>query len=191
VRKMSKIKENKIIKVTSVLIRIFITVMLIGFIVAVCLQRFSDNKISIFKYRMFTVVTGSMYPRYNIGDVLIAKEVKPETIRVGDTISYKGNNGDLKDKVITHEVVKVIKDEKTGKYNFNARGLANIIEDPMISEDQLFGVVKYKSFLLSVIYKIIKTSIGFYLFIIIPILYIISSEIIGALLRKEEKRRVS
>ena len=188
---MSKIKENKIIKVTSVLIRIFITVMLIGFIVAVCLQRFSDNKISIFKYRMFTVVTGSMYPRYNIGDVLIAKEVKPETIRVGDTISYKGNNGDLKDKVITHEVVKVIKDEKTGKYNFNARGLANIIEDPMISEDQLFGVVKYKSFLLSVIYKIIKTSIGFYLFIIIPILYIISSEIIGALLRKEEKRRVS
>ncbi len=188
---MSKLKDKKVFKISLTLVKVLMVFVLVGFVLAVCLQRFSGNKISFFKYRMFTVITGSMSPRYNIGDVLIAKEVKPASIKVGDTISYKGKNGDLKDKVITHEVVKVIKNEKTGKYNFNARGLANVIEDPMISEEQIFGKVIYKSLILSIIYKIVKTQIGFYLFIIIPLLYIISSEIISALLHKEEKRRNS
>ena len=38
-------------------------------------------------------------------------------------------------------------------------------------------------------YKIVSTNIGFYLFIIVPILYIIISEIISTLINKEEKKR--
>ena len=59
---------------------------MVGFILSVCLQRFSNNKLSILNYRMFTVISGSMEPLYKIGDVLIAKEVKPEDIKVGDKI---------------------------------------------------------------------------------------------------------
>mgnify|MGYP001043622702 CR=1 FL=1 len=186
---MNRLKENKLFKIVSTIIRGGVIVILVGFILAVCLQRFSDNKISIFKYRMFTVISGSMRPKHDIGDVLISKEVKPSTIKVGDTISYKGKVGDLKNKVITHEVTKVIKDEETGKYNFHARGLTNVIEDPIISEDQIYGVVIYKSLILSLIYRIIGTNIGFYFFIIIPLLYIIGSEIITMLLSREENRR--
>ena len=35
---------------------------------------------------MFTVVSGSMEPKYKIGDVLIAKEKDPSKIKVGDAI---------------------------------------------------------------------------------------------------------
>lgn len=63
---------------------------LVAFIVVVCLQRFSDNKISFFNYRMFTVISGSMKPKYDIGDVLISKKEDPSKIKVGDTISYLG-----------------------------------------------------------------------------------------------------
>jgi signal peptidase len=187
--KLRKIRANKKFKIAMRIIKAFVIVVLVGFIIVVCLQRFSDNKLSFMKYRMFTVISGSMKPKYDIGDVLIAKEVDPSTIKVGDDISYLGRSGSFKDKVITHRVTEIKKD-KNGKYFFKAKGLVNVIEDPgYISEDQLYGVIVYKSLMLSTIYRIVATNVGFYLFIIIPILYIIGSEILVVMLEKEEKRR--
>ena len=185
---MKKIRENKIFKVVMAIVRVFVVVLLAGFVIVVCLQRFSGNKISFFDYRMFTVISGSMKPKYDIGDVLISKEVEPSTVKVGDTISYMGTQGDFRGKVITHQVVSIDKDA-TGKYLFHAKGLANLVEDPVISESQLYGVVIYRSIILSMIYRIVGTTTGFYIFIILPLMFIIGSEIITTLLDKEEQRR--
>lgn len=186
---MKKLNENKKFKLIMKIINVFVVILLIGFVIVVCLQRFSDNKISFFNYRMFTVVTGSMSPKYEIGDVLVAKEVDPSTIKVGDAISYLGTSGDIYGKVITHQVTEINLDEN-GQYVFRAKGLANLIEDPKsIKEDQIYGVVVYKSILLSVIYRIVSTNVGFYIFIILPLAFIIGSETITMLLEKEEKRR--
>ncbi len=54
---------------------------------------------------------------------------------------------------------------------------------------QLYGVVIYKTIILSIIYRIVGTTIGFYLFIILPLLFIIGSEILSTMLNKEEERR--
>ena len=184
---MQKLQENKIFKICKIIIKVLLFLLLIGFVLSVCLQRFSNNRLSIFNYRMFTVISGSMEPRYKIGDVLFAKEVEPESIKVGDTISYLGSQGSFRDKVVTHEVTKI---EKTdGKYYFHTKGLTNLVEDPIVSEDQLYGKVIYKSVIISLVYKIVSTNIGFYLFIIVPILYIIGSELIITMLNKEEKKR--
>lgn len=184
---MEKIKNNKVFKIIFIVFRVVIFIAMIGFVLSVCLQRFSNNKLSIFNYRMFTVISGSMEPKYKIGDVLIAKEIAPEEIKVGDTISYLGNVNSFKDKVVTHQVVGI--ETIDGKYYFHSKGLANIVEDPLVSANQLYGKVIYKCIIISLIYKIVSTNIGFYLFIIIPILYIISSEIIFTLLDREEKKR--
>lgn len=183
-----KIRESKAFKIISTIIRVIFILFIITFICVVYLQRFSDNKVSFFKFRMFTVISESMLPKYEIGDVLFAKEVDPSTIKVGDDISYLGTSGDVKDKIVTHQVTNVEQDDD-GKYLFRAKGLSNIIEDPIISEDQLYGVVVYKSVIISLVYKIVATNIGFYLCIIVPIIYIITHEIISTLLEKEEKRR--
>lgn len=184
---MKALKEKKAFKISMIILKVLLFIVLVGFILSVCLQRFSNNKLSIFNYRMFTVISGSMEPKYKIGDVLIAKEVKPETLKVGDTISYLGRLGSFKDKVVTHQVTKIEKVD--GKFVFHTKGLTNIVEDPIVGEDQLYGKVVHKCFIISLIYKIVSTNVGFYLFIIIPILYIISSEIIATLLDKEEKKR--
>ena len=42
---------------------------------------------------------------------------------------------------------------------------------------------------MSFIYKKVNTKSGLFLFVILPIFYIIGSEILGSLLEKEEKRR--
>ncbi len=178
-------KWKKIIKrVLDIVIAIFVVL----FLVVVCLQRFSGNKISFFDYRLFVVASGSMEPKYKIGDVLISKEVKPSDIKVKDTISYLGRKGDLQDKIITHQVVSIDKDAD-GKYLFHTKGLSNVIEDPIVYEDQVFGVVKHKMILLSFVYKVVGKPFGMFIFVILPIFYIIGSEIVGVMLEKEEKRR--
>ncbi len=189
---MKKIKDitenNKFIKILFTIIKGIIFIFLLAFIITVYLQRFSDNKMSFFNYRMFTVATSSMEPRYVIGDVLFAKKVAASEIKVGDAISYEGRAGSFKDKIITHEVVKIVKDDN-GKYVFHAKGRANIVEDPIVYEDQLYGTVVYKSKILSLVYKVIKTQVGFFLCIIIPLIGIVGYELITTLLAKEDKRR--
>ncbi len=160
------------------------------FILMVCLQRFSNNEISLFNFRIFTVISGSMEPKYKIGDVLISVETDPKDIKVGDVVSYHGEKRDLKDKVVTHQVMSIEKDD-AGKYYFHTKGICEncLVEDPVVSESQLYGVVKYKVKTLSFIYKVVGTKAGLFFFIILPLFYIIGSEIIYTLLEKEEERR--
>ena len=179
---------KKIFKIISIVIKTIIGVALAAFILVVCMQRFSDNKLSLFNFRLFSVVSQSMVPVYDIGDVLVAKEQDPSTIKEGDIVSYLGTTGSFANKVVTHRVVNVEKRED-GKYYYRTKGDANLVEDPIVMEDQLYGVVVYKSILLSLVYRIVGTQIGFFMFIIIPIMFVIGSEMISTLLEKEEDRR--
>lgn len=177
-------KKGKMLKkILDIIIAIFVVL----FMVVVCLQRFSGNKLSFFDYRMFVVASGSMEPTYKVGDVLISKEVKASEIKVGDNISYQGRQLDVQDKIITHQVVSIEKD-KEGYYLFHTKGISNAIEDPIVYENQVYGVVKRKLIILSIIYRILGMRFGL-LLIIVPIFYIIGSEIVLAMLEKEEKRR--
>ena len=186
---MEKLNDNKIFKVIITTLRVICIVFLICFMLVVCLQRFSNNKLSFFNYRMFTVVSGSMKPKYDVGDILISKDVDPSKIKIGDSISYLGTTDNFVGKVITHQVVNIKKDQN-GKYVFYTKGLANLVMDPAVEEDRVYGVVIYKSNILSFVYKIVSNKVGFYFCIIVPLLYIVASEIIGILLEKEEKRRL-
>jgi len=180
--------ENRKRKIIKRVFDIIIAIFVVLFLLVVCLQRFSGNKVSFFNYRLFVVASGSMEPKYKIGDVLISKEIEPSKIKVGDNISYLGQRGDLKDKVITHQVISIEKDAD-GKLLFHAKGISNIIEDPIVYENQIYGIVKHKLVLLSLAYKIVGTPIGLFIFVVLPILYIIISEVVIAMLEKEEKRR--
>lgn len=71
---------------------------------------------------------------------------------------------------------------------FHTKGIANIIEDPVVNEEQVYGVVIGKAKLLSWIYKMMSTKYGIFI-IVIPLLYIFGSEFLSFLLEKEEKKR--
>ena len=95
-------KENfkKIGKTLLIILKVLVGIAFAAFILVVCLQRFSDNKISFFNYRMFTVVSQSMTPVYDIGDVLISKETEPSKVKENDVISYQCAYGDFSGKTI-------------------------------------------------------------------------------------------
>ena len=164
--KKSTIK--KVIKIISkILYQILVALCLIVAAIIV-FQKITNNNKSIGGYRIFRVITGSMEPEYDVGEVVISKEVDPNSIEVGDDIVYLGTYGEYKGKIIMHSVVAIDKDEN-GNLNFHAKGLhSSSVEDPQIKANQIYGVVKYKSIILTVLYKL-ATNI-YSLFIIITIL---------------------
>ena len=168
---------KKIFKYVKTVFNVFVVIFILSFVLVVCMQRFSNNELSFLNYRMFTVVSGSMVPKYEIGDVLLAKETKPEKIERGDAVSYLGNKGQFKDKVVTHEVIEIEVDEN-GKYWFYTKGIANLSVDPIVGEDQIYGVIVGKMDLLTFVYKLVAKPTGMLIFVIIPLFYVIGSELL-------------
>lgn len=107
------------------------------------LQRVSNNTIALGGIRIFNIISESMIPKYNIGDVLVVQDVAPENIKVGDDIAYIGQESTFNQKIVTHQVIKI--DYKDGEYIFHTKGIANILEDPLVHENQVFGkwFIKY------------------------------------------------
>ena len=173
---MQKIKNNKILKYFWKTIKVLSTILIVLVMGIIITQRVFNNNVSILGYRIFTIATGSMEPEYKVMDIILIKEVKPNTIKVGDDLVYMGKEGDFKDKIITHRVIEINNNENP--ITFKTKGIANPTEDPMINEDQIYGRVLFKTKLLSFINKIINNPIGFYTLIVLPVAILIFLEII-------------
>ena len=132
-------KEHKVLKAIGNILYAILFIIAILMLAVVVLQRVSDNSLSVGGYRIFIVATGSMEPEYLVSDVLIAKEISPSEINVGDDVVYKGKEGTFKDKVVTHRVIEKWQDE--GTYKFITKGIANIEQDPEITASQIYGKV--------------------------------------------------
>lgn len=180
---MSKVLDNKFIKFLIKFIKVVVWIFVLLVIFVILVQRIFNNQVSIGSYRMFTVVTGSMEPVYNVGDVVISKEVDPSTIKKGDDVVYLGEKDDFKDKIVTHRVIKI--EKKEGDYYFTTKGVANEYSDPVISSDQIYGKVVYRPVVLSFLSGVLNTKLGFYLLIFVPVAFLIFLEILDYIKRKE------
>lgn len=169
-----KEKTSTFEKILSVIKTICIIILL--FIIAVLmLQRFSNNERAIAGMRIFNVATTSMVPKYVVGDVLLVKEVDPDTLQKGDDITYLGEQGSFKNRVVTHQIIEI--EEVEGKKIYHTKGIANDTEDPTITADRIYGKVIYKSRIISMLTKLMNNMTALYIVIFIPVGIIIFSQI--------------
>ena len=161
---MKKIKQ---------IIHILLIVILIVLFAFAVVQMMSNNEKGIGGIKIFTVISWSMIPVYDIGDVLIVKEVTPEQIKVDDDIVYKGENGSLKNKTITHRVVS-IEQQDDGDYEIITKGVANRAQDPAINQTQVYGKVIGHT---SIVNFILKFIFNEYFLVFIPVIILIKKNI--------------
>lgn len=184
-KKVEEIKENKKLKIISNIVYIILFIIVVMMLIVVALQRITNNNLAVGGYRVFSVATGSMIPVYEVGDILVSEEIKAQDIKVGDDIVYKGEKGSFKDKVITHRVISIEKQED-GNYKIITKGVANDEQDPEINQTQVYGKIVYKIKTLSFLGRIVKNIYVFYFIIFIPIGVIIY-QIIKNLLSKDDE----
>ncbi len=180
-RRKKKIKIKRIVAMILYIILIPIMIYNISLIIQ---SLYNPNKTpSFLGIKTYVIISGSMEPKINIGDMVIAKNIKneEEAISVGDIIAFRKG-----ESVITHRIVRIEKDEneilrittKGDNNNTNDREtiLINNIEGKVITV-----IPKIGTFILIFQKKII-------IIIILIMCYICISHSDNAKKRKMERR---
>ena len=183
---IERIKDNKFLKILTMIIKAIISFFIVIVISIIFIQRISNNKLTLGGYSIYTIITESMVPKYNVYDMVISKKTNINQIKVGDDIVYQGAEGDFQDKIITHRVIK--KEKLNDGIYLHTKGIANNIEDPLVKENQILGKVIYKSRLLSIISKIVNNPYGFYFVIFVPFAFLSAFEIIDIIDERKKKK---
>lgn len=127
-------------------------------------------------YECYTVISGSMQPEYNVGDLLYVKDANVNTIKVGDPITFILNE-DL--VVATHRVVRIDAENQ----RFYTKGDANEIEDSEpVHFNNVIGVPQFSIPKLGYVSDFIQNPPGMYITIgvgIILILIVFVPDMIG------------
>ena len=108
-------------------------------------------------YKCYTIISGSMQPIYNVGDLIYVKPVEPANINVGDPITFVLNE-DL--VVATHRVVRIDAENQ----RFYTKGDANEIEDSdPVHFNNVIGVPKFSLPKLGYVSEFIQNPPGMYI----------------------------
>lgn len=184
---VSKLRNNKPLKIIYNLLKGIVTIILLLALAVIIIQRVTNNELALGGYRIYTVVTPSMTPEYKIGDILISKEVDPNEIKIGDDVVYLGKEGDFEEKIVTHRVIRISKDKETNKLKFVTKGINNIIEDPEINEDQLYGTIAHKTIFLSFISRIMTSMVGSFVVFAIITLFVSIQIVINIFFNEDDE----
>ena len=87
-----------------------------------------DDVPSVFGYKPFIVLSGSMETEIHQGDLIITKVIEPETLEVDDVIAFR----DAEDTVTTHRIIDIV--EKDGVTYFITKGDNNNSQDQNLVE---------------------------------------------------------
>lgn len=115
---------------------------------------------SVMGIRPLTVLTNSMQPEFNAGDLIFIREVDVSDIKVGDIITYWLDES----KSITHRVIQIVDGEFITKGDNN-----NVEDEKLVSREQVMGelvfIIPYGGYITS----FISSPIGLFLFILLPV----------------------
>lgn len=155
----------------------YVVICVLGVII-VCLLYFmftnfkSSGTPTIFNHQIYIVRSNSMSPTFETGSALIVKLVDKESIRENDIITYHGSNASV---VVTHRVVEVLKEDGL---RFVTKGDANNVNDPVpVPANNVIGKVVFSIPLAGYVMAFIRSRQGLLLFIIIPGVLIVLSQV--------------
>lgn len=123
---------------------------------------------------ILTVLSGSMQPSIQPGDVVICTSIQPESIEINDIITFAHHDTSNKQS-ITHRVIDIIYEDQT--VSFQTKGDANEDADvQLVSEKQVIGIVVFTIPLLGYFVSFMQSQLGFILLIMIPACILIVGE---------------
>ena len=138
---MKKAKKifSRIMAVLSVALFIF------GVVVFVSVLNASAGKVpSVFGFSVLQVKTGSMLPDYEIGTIVITKNVDANDLQVGDVISFYSLDKDISGEVNTHRIEKIEYGGDDNAPYFTTKGDNNSqVDKQKVWPSQIVGKVVY------------------------------------------------
>ena len=182
----NQVKRSLIKKLTSiagVVVCMVLAPILIMNLTIVIKSYINPDKVpDFFGIKPFVVVTGSMEPVIDGGDLVFTKTVDPAKLKANDIISFKSGNS-----VITHRIAELTK--KNGAPVFITQGDANNTKDEdLVAYPQIEGVYLFKISRLGNLAMFMQTPAGMLIFVGIPLCAFIIYDIIRRRLAAQKER---
>ncbi|HQC54531.1 MAG TPA: signal peptidase I [Clostridia bacterium] len=169
-------KKKKIIRISISAITWAIFIAIVIMFLSVFLQIITKRTPALFGYRFYYVLSGSMSPEIEPGEVIVskvynAKKNSPE-IKLDDVVTYIAPEGHEQAGLpITHKVIKAPYDYKGITY-IQTQGVANHKADEPIPITAVQGVMTRKSPAMASFYTLLANKNSIMIFIMIVPLFI-------------------
>ena len=132
---MEKKKEKKFLKVLKGIVIGILAIILIMNVYVIIQTKSKPNKVpSIFGYKPFIVLSGSMESKIKVGDLVFVKEVDSATLKVDDIIAFR----DEKNVVTTHRIINIVNTDKGACYETKGDN-NNTKDENMVCADNIEG----------------------------------------------------
>lgn len=138
---------------------------------------------SMFGYESFVVLSGSMRPSLQVGDLAVVAPTRTETLMVGDIITYR--QARRPDVLVTHRITNIGLDPQ-GRVTFETQGDANNTTDSVLVDSKsVLGRVVYSIPMIGYLVEFSKRAEGKLLLIGLPGLMLVLDTFRGAARRRK------
>ncbi|MBR5471285.1 MAG: signal peptidase I [Oscillibacter sp.] len=137
-------------------------------------------------YFPLIVLTDSMYPEIESGDLIICHTVEPEEVAVGDVISFfdPAGNGT---SIVTHRVVEIV--DEGGALMFRTRGDNNNTDDKvLVGAQDIVGTYQNRIGGAGNIALFMQTTTGLIVCVVLPIILLVGYDIIRRRIYEKNKQ---
>lgn len=185
-KKSEKTKARKIYDIVSTIIIAIIFIFLVAVVSLMLWQRKTGTDSNIFGYYLYNVLTDSMEPTIDTGDIIICKKIdNVNDLKVGDIITFTAPSGRLKGYNETHRIyeiqynddgsIKFIKTAGDNKYD----GDTVKVDDWLLQPDNIKAKYIKTTTVVSLIRNLLTKWYGYVLLIVLPLIIVFILFVIG------------
>ena len=139
-------------------------------------------------YSFMRTLTGSMEPAISVHSFLVTQDVDPESLQVGDIITFRSTEPNLEGALNTHRINSVY--EENGQLMFRTKGDANAVEDsePVVAVN-VVGKVVFVSAALGIVVSLFANPLVFLLLVVVPLVVLLGFELANLVKSTKEVAR--
>ena len=184
---VASIKHRIMTVIGTIFCIILLPVLLINITLIIKSYTNGDEVPSVGGYLPLIVLTDSMYPEIESGDLIICHTIAGDEVKVGDVVAFfdPAGNGT---SIVTHRVTEIT--EENGDLAFRTKGDANNVEDSLlVPEKSLVGIYKSRIAGAGNIAMFMQTSTGLIVCVVLPLILLVGYDVIRSRAYESKKQK--
>lgn len=175
---------NIILKALFIFLLLLIFLLLIYFVSIKIAQK--KGKLNTIPINMFVILTQSMQPTINPGDIVIDYTPKNRKYEVGDVITFLAVDGYHAGSTVTHRIIEIV--EQDNETYYRTKGDSNNAADfSLIKVDNVVGKTVFRIPKAGYVRQFLVTKVGWILVVVMPCMTIISYDILQGVKKRIKK----
>lgn len=163
---------GKIFSYAVIVVLIFVALFFVYYFLSNAVYKKNPNS-TLPRFGLYTIISPSMEPKIKVYDTVVTVSVNPESIKIGDVISFISTSSISRGLLVTHRVINITT-ASNDEIAFQTKGDNNLTADSAVAmASNLVGKVIFKIPQLGRIQFFISQKSGWLMIVVLPALGVI------------------